>query len=74
MRESRAPSSYESFFCGGCGVGELVALAWRMKIVLLIGWILVAGKNLSCEGFHPASRVKMGWFKAATIGERERVS
>ncbi len=40
--------------------------------MLLIGWILVAGKHLSCEGFHSVPRVKMGWFKTATIGKRER--
>ncbi len=51
-------------------VGKLVvALAWKMRIVPLIGWILVGVKNPGCEGFHPVSSVKIGLFKAA-IGEK----
>ncbi len=74
MRGSLTLSSYESFFCGSWGVGELVAFAWwRMKIVLLIGWILIGGKNLSCDGFHHhvSTRVKMDWSKTTTTIGKE---
>ncbi len=40
--------------------------------MILIGWILVGRKNLSCDGFHHVStRVKMGWFKTTTTIGKE---